>query len=218
MRGNERNKKIGEVDAGKSTFRSLLSLSLLRRFLATGGNEIFQRYNELVIATSDISYGAHAREFTATINDRLSFGSTTRGGPRRRQQHPSAQLCCESSAVNMVQVIGEITLRAQSRERVFDSTADFINVNIDFPRVYSFSFSLFLFSSLSFSFLFLRKLAPFAAGLLLSLSLLNVRQSRAALPFRNWYLEFLCKTDTLLRELCRTTFSENLTRPAISVL
>lgn len=33
---------------------------MLPRFLATGGNEIFQRYNELVIATSDISYGARA--------------------------------------------------------------------------------------------------------------------------------------------------------------
>lgn len=34
------------------------------RFLATGGNEIFQRYNELVIATSDISYDTRAEIYS----------------------------------------------------------------------------------------------------------------------------------------------------------
>lgn len=70
--------------------------------LATGGNEIFQRYNELLIATSDISYAVGAREFTAApINDRLSFGNNGSSRSRIRPRDRTRR----NSAINTARVI-----------------------------------------------------------------------------------------------------------------
>lgn len=65
------------------------------RFLATGGNEIFQRYNELVIATSDIFYDTRVGIYSYFKRSIIFRYNVTAVSVR-------AQLCM-SSAVNMIQ-------------------------------------------------------------------------------------------------------------------